>query len=237
MNDSSSYFHPDDRMLKLIADNYQLIQVMTRFGLHLGFGDKTVKEVCAEAGVDCNTFITVVNFVMEGGSLPEGERELSVEALMQYLKQSHIYFLDYCLPAIRRKLIDGIELRTTDISFLILRFFDDYCAQVRTHMEHEEKTLFVYITHLLKGEMPEGYTVSTYSKHHEEVSSSLKELKSLIIRYCPSSADANLLNSALYDIYRCEQELESHCLVEDRLLVPAIMKLEKEVASKKGGRQ
>lgn len=237
MNESRSYFHAGDRMLKLIADNYQLIQVMTRFGLRLGFGDKTVAEVCDEAGVDCDTFITVVNFVMEGGTLPEGERELSVEALMQYLKQSHIYFLDYCLPAIRRKLIDGIELRTTDISFLILRFFDDYCAEVRTHMEHEEKTVFVYIADLLRGVLHEGFTVSTYSKHHEEVSSRLRELKSLIIRYCPDSADTNLLNSALYDIYRCEHELGSHCLVEDRLLVPAIMKLEKKVAEEKGGRQ
>lgn len=234
MNESRSYFRADDRMLKLITDNYQLIQVMTRFGLHLGFGDKTVAEVCAEAGVDCDTFLTVVNFVMEGESLPASERKVSAEALMHYLKQSHIYFLDYCLPAIRRKLIDGIVLRSTDISFLILRYFDDYCTEVRTHMELEEKTVFAHIAELLRGEINERFTAYTYSHHHKEVSSRLKELKSLIIRFCPECADANLLNSALYDIYHCEQELESHCRVEDSLLVVAILNLEAEVKEKKG---
>ncbi len=60
------------------------------------------------------------------------------------------------------------------------------------------------------------------------MASSLHELKSIIIKYGPADADANLLNDALYDIYRCEEELTSHCLVEDELLVPSIVRLEQE---------
>jgi regulator of cell morphogenesis and NO signaling len=61
------------------------------------------------------------------------------------------------------------------------------------------------------------------------VGDKLKELKNIIIKYCPDSADINLLNDALYDIYRCEQELESHCMEEDRIFVPAVVKLERKV--------
>ncbi|MBD5356479.1 MAG: hemerythrin domain-containing protein [Bacteroides sp.] len=217
-------------MITLIADNYQLIQVMSRFGIPMGFGDKTVTEVCDDAGVDCNTFLTVVNFVMDGYNNFETSPNVSAESLLHYLKQSHIYFLEYCLPAIRRKLLDSIKLRESDVSFLIIKLFDEYVNEVRSHMEYEEMTVFKYVRALLNGDDVDNYHITTYSDHHEQVGSKLKELKTIIIKYCPRDASINLLNAALYDIYRCEEELGSHCQVEDCLLVPAIMKLERQIA-------
>lgn len=214
-------------MANIISDNYQLIQVMSRFGIPLGFGDKTVEETCLINAVDCNTFLTVVNFVLDGSASYDSAPDVSPEALLHYLRQSHVYFLEYFLPQIRRKLIDGISLRSDDVSFLILKFFDDYLHEVRIHMEYEEETVFKYVRSLLDGTDCSDYKIITYSEHHEQVGSKLKELKSLIIRYCPETSDTNLLNDALYNIYRCEEELESHCKVEDCLLVPAIMRLER----------
>ena len=52
-----------DKMMNLISDNYSLLQVMSRFGIKVGFGDKSVEEVCNDNGVDCNTFLAVVNFI------------------------------------------------------------------------------------------------------------------------------------------------------------------------------
>ncbi len=225
-------YSPNDKMVELISDNYQLIQVMSRFGIPMGFGDKTVAEVCTLNGVDCDTFLSVVNFVIEGFSKFDDKSKVSVESLLHYLIQSHIYFLDYCLPAIRRKLLEGITLRISDVSFLILKFFDEYTHEVRIHMEYEEKTVFEYVNLLLCGKPTDSYRIATYSEHHELVSSKLKELKNIIIKYCPDDSNTNLLNDALYDIYRCETELESHCHVEDCLLVPAIMKLERTVSQK-----
>lgn len=220
-----------DKMVSLIADDYRLIQVMSRFGIRMGFGDKTVAEACEDCGVDCHTFLTVVNFVLTGFSSKAEVEAVGIEPLLHYLKQSHIYFLEYFLPTVRRKLLDGIKLRTSDVSFLILKFFDEYTTEVKHHMDYEEKTVFVYVSALLAGEPTQDFRIATYSDGHEHVSSKLRELKNIIIKYCPADADANLLNAALYDIYRCEEELSGHCLVEDRLLMPAIMRLEKEMES------
>lgn len=46
--DKLQKYKPTDKMIDLIGDNYSLLQVMSRFGLSLGFGDKTVKEVCEQ---------------------------------------------------------------------------------------------------------------------------------------------------------------------------------------------
>ena len=222
-------FSPGDKMISFIASNYKLIQIMSRFGIKVGFGDRSVDEVCRQYDVDCSTFLAVVNFTINGFSTFDPAMPLSPVSLMHYLRQSHSYFLDFFLPSIRRKLLEGIMMRSTDVSMLILKFFDEYMLEVRTHMDYEEKTVFEYITALISGRRIPGYAIATYSDHHEQVGAKLKELKSLIIRYCPEDADANLLNAALYDIYRCEEELENHCMVEDCLLVPLIMRLEAEI--------
>ena len=58
-------YKPTDKMSDLICENYALLQVLSRFGVSLGFGDKSVQEVCSMNGVDCTTFLAVVNFLTE----------------------------------------------------------------------------------------------------------------------------------------------------------------------------
>lgn len=213
---------PEDKMITLIANDYRLLQVLSRFGIPLGFSDQSIREVCENNGVDCNTFLTVVNFINED-SFPEGTIEkLSLSSLLHYLKQSHIYFLDFYLPSIRRKLLDGITLRDSDVSFLIIKLFDEYVDGISEHMQEEELHLYKDVERLIRNSEENLNEIPLYSRHHEEVGSKLRELKNIIIKYCPPDANANLLNAALYDIYRCEEELESHCKIEDMLLIPAL---------------
>ena len=213
---------PEDKMISLISDDYHLLQVLSRFGIPLGFSDKTISQVCRDNGVDCNTFLTIVNFLNDTNYESPDIECLSLKSLLHYLKQSHIYFLDFNLPLIRRKLLDGIILKDSDVSFLIIKLFDEYVDGVRAHMEDEEKHLFQQVESIINNCIINKKDFLVYSQHHEEVGSKLRELKNIIIKYCPPDSSANLLNAALYDIYRCEEELESHCKVEDFLLLPAM---------------
>lgn len=49
-------YEADDKMINLISDNYNLLQAFGSFGINLGFGDKTVREVCESQDVDTYTF-------------------------------------------------------------------------------------------------------------------------------------------------------------------------------------
>lgn len=126
MNEQHKY-RATDKMSDLICDNYSLLMTMSRFGLSLGFGDKNVKDVCEAQGVDYRTFLAVANFIGEEQySYNEDENAFSIASLMDYLKRAHTYFLDFNLPAIRRKLIEAIDCSEHDnVAFLILKFFDE----------------------------------------------------------------------------------------------------------------
>ena len=40
-------YKPTDKMSGLITSHYKMLFVMSRFGIPLGFGDKTIEEVVA----------------------------------------------------------------------------------------------------------------------------------------------------------------------------------------------
>ncbi len=218
-----------DKMAGIICGNAALLQVMNRFGISLGFGDESVRQVCINQNVDYRTFLAVINFVSQRYTHIEPDAELSVEALLDYLKQSHLYFLDFALPNIRKKLVEAIGESKNGLSGLVMKFFDDYMGEVAKHMEYEEREVFPLVDALLAGKSEIKGRILTFSKYHNPIDEKLRELKNIIIKYYPSEENNKLLVSVLFDIFSCEEELKSHCEIEDYLFVPAVMKLEKGV--------
>lgn len=230
MNEQHKY-RATDKMSDLICDNYSLLMVMSRFGLSLGFGDKSVKDVCESQQVDYQTFLAVANFISEEQYTYSGDKDsFSVPALVEYLKQAHTYFLDFNLPAIRRKLIEAIDCSSTDnVAYLILKFFDEYAKEVRRHMEYENKAVFTYVEQLLQGQLSDSYSITTFASKHNQIETKLKELKNIIIKYYPERENNNLLNAVLFDIFNCEQDLTTHQQVEDYMFVPAVAQIERKL--------
>ena len=138
-------YEADDKMISLIRDNYDLLQMLGSFGISLGFGDKTVMETCEDNGVDTYTFLAVVNYNINGYGEFGADEMLSVPTLLHYLEASHAYFLDFQLPYIRRELQESLD-ESESLAKLILRFYDEYAHEIRRHMKYEQKTLFPYVS-------------------------------------------------------------------------------------------
>ena len=197
-------YEADDKMISLIRDNYDLLQMLGSFGISLGFGDKTVMETCEDNGVDTYTFLAVVNYNINGYGEFGADEMLSVPTLLHYLEASHAYFLDFQLPYIRRELQESLD-ESESLAKLILRFYDEYAHEIRRHMKYEQKTLFPYVQSLIDG------------------------LKLLIIKYLPQDGlHNNQLTATLHDIYENEVWLRQHAQVEDNIFVPAIRHLEQQ---------
>ena len=222
-------YEADDKMISLIRDNYDLLQSLGSFGISLGFGDKTVQEICEDNNVDTYTFLAVVNFTANGYGEFESDERISVPTLLHYLEASHAYYLDFQLPYIRRELTESLN-ENDSLARLILRFYDEYAREIRLHMKYEQKTLFPYVKSLLDGHPTIDYNVETFSKHHGATDKKLRELKLLIIKYLPQDGlHNNQLTATLHDIYENEVWLRQHAEVEDHIFVPAIRRLEQIV--------
>ena len=222
-------YEPQDKMITLIKDNYSVLQSLSSFGINLGFGDKTVEETCQINGVDCYTFLAVVNYTINNYAIDDDDERISVPTLLHYLEASHRYYLDFQLPFIRRELEESIVGDDT-LGRLMLRFYDEYAQEIRRHMKYEEKTLFPYVQSLIDGHPLPDYNVEMFSKHHESADKKLRELKLLIIKYLPGDQHLNSkLTAALYDIYNNEEWLSQHAEVEDHIFTPAIRRMEQRL--------
>jgi len=221
-------YEADDKMINLIADDYNLLESLGRFGINLGFGDKTVKEVCEDQGVDTYTFLAVVNYSINGYKQMDDSNRMSVPTLLHYLKASHEYYLDFQLPNIRKELLEALD-ENDNLARLIMKMYDSYAHEIRVHMKYEEQNVFPYVDKLLNGEQTGDDDIDTFSKHHNQITQRLRELKNIIIKYLPSDTQRNnKLTAVLYDLYKNEVWLGQHSEVEDYIFVPAIRNLERQ---------
>lgn len=213
-------------MRDIINDNSILLTVINRFSISLGFGDKSVASVCMDNDVDVDTFLAVINSI-SGKDLTG--YNIAIQPLIRYLRKSHHYILNHTLPAIKKSLIEGIQqTNTSEIALFILKFYDGYMQEVRKHMEYEDNVVFSYVENLIKGEVKDKFQISDFSSRHEHMAGTLDELKELFI-YQYNQEDNDLISTALFQITLCGNDLMSHCEIENKLLFPAVAKLEESI--------
>ena len=196
------------------ADN-RVLQLIQRFGIPFGVGDKSIETICQENGVDCTTLLAVVNFAINGEY--QYTPKIDITTLRQYLENAHIYFMDFQLPRIRQLLLEAINLAGADnkVPLLIVRFYDEYVEEIRAHIQHENECAFEH-----------------HATDDRHIAAKAIELKNLIIKYYPHNDKQNqqnqeqnrLLYAVLHDIYHFENELALHCAIEDEILLPALAK-------------
>ncbi len=221
-------FSLQTRMSDLICVDYPLLLIITRFGIPLGFGEDSLGEVCKKHNIDADTLLILLNFSKDHGMKTYSLEELSklnMSSLLEYLANSHAYFLDFRLPLLRQRLLSAISTCPKEVAYVIQNFFDEYVEEVRKHMSYEEKTVFPYALSLAEGVKKRGYNIRTFSKKHDQIELKITELKNILIKYYPVASGYELTN-VLHDIFTTEEDLATHNNIEDKIFIPYIKALE-----------
>ena len=157
-------------MCDLISHEEDAIQIISRFGLEMGVGEQTIEQVCEAYHVHTPTFLAIVNYkVFHKRVIPD---DIDIPTLQRYLSNAHSYFLEFRLPRLRRALIEAIIPAdpTTKIPGLILRCYDEFVEEIRTHIAHENEGLF-----------------DEHEHDDQRITDKLTEIKNLIIKYYPGA--------------------------------------------------
>lgn len=224
------HFTADDSMVDLVGEDFNILPILSRFRLPLGFGNKTIGEVCEEHAIDTEIFLLIINFILTGKIQGEPHAVHAATGIVDFLHNSHSYFLNYKFPHIRVNLVNALDSEHSDINPAIINFFDSYVEEARKHFEYEELTLFPYIRALADGDRRASYSAGEFKRHHEEISEKISDLKNIILRYYTTSTP-NLMYDALVDIYNCEDDLAVHTNIENNILVPMVTEIERTVVS------
>lgn len=224
----------DLKLADAIHSNYLLIPVVTRFGIRLGFGDKTVRAVCREHGVDVEFFTTILNVFSHESYFPQ-ERLLrfDVMQLVSYLQKTHLYYRTVLIPMLEKNMeafVQSASKPDEQEIMLIKNFFEQYKRDLTAHLKREETITFPYITELVKKENTEQlhkkYSMKIFESEHENVDEKLYDLKNILIKYLQGDYDEGVRNTLIFNIFRLEKDLKDHTRIEDKILTPIVKQME-----------
>ena len=221
-------FSESMKLADLIDVNYKLLNVLSRMGISLGFGEHTISEVCSRQGINLNSFLLICNIYTYEGYLPSADLMTGADSvtIVDYLHNSHSFYLGKEFPALERNLKDMVEPCSDTQKKIVARFFSDYRTQVEKHFAYEEDVVFPYVRALKEGRMQEGYSIEQFEENHSNIDETLGDLKNIVMKYLPESCDTVLRNEVLYRIYRLEEDLAKHTIIEDSVLIPMVNKME-----------
>jgi len=212
-----------------------LLPVINRFGIKLGFKDKTVEEICDEKNIDANFFLAIINTFQDPEYFPENElSSFSPRLIVRYLTETHQYYINYILPKIEgflNRLIEGSNSELQELK-LINAFYKKYKNELLFHIDNEEEFVFPYVLNLLDNKNPTGtnFTVHSFEKEHTNIDIKLNDLKNLVIKYIEPTYDENICNEFLITLFQFENDLKDHARIEDKILIPQVIRIEKDLA-------
>ena len=222
-------FTPKMKLADIINSNPSLVLILQRFRIELGFGEKSVAEVCRANGISEQFFLLICNVYTNDRYLPSMEelQETDMSSLVPYLIASHSYYLDERIPHIERHLDRIAEACPKNHKEILQRFFHDYKTEVQNHFLYEEKTVFPYIEALRKGESGDGYSINQFEENHSNIEDKLNDLTNIFIKYLPGNIMPKERVSVLFDIFQLSGDLNKHSLIEEKILIPYVETIER----------
>lgn len=234
------------KMADVIMIDYLLLPIIGRFGIDLGFGNKTVHDICTEKEINTHFFLEIINSYHNPDYFTaELLQEYPLSLIIEYLKNTHEYYRKIKIPELEA-MVNEIINSSTDANKinnqLIANFFNEYKQELIKHLISEEQSIFPYTFELEEALFDGNLKMLTIKKikkktieHHEDDHSKLEEklsdLKNLIIKFLPPVKRKDLMEKLLIELFKLEDDLNDHSRIEDRVLLPKISKLEQRILS------
>lgn len=234
------------KMADVIHANYFTLSVLNRFGIELGFGDKSVDEVCEKNNVDVDFFLEIVNAFVDKDYFPKKHLQtFSVKLITNYLQKTHDYYHKLKVPEIENLIEEMVDSCYTQKENIVLlkKFFNDYKQELLNHTRREEKIVFPYTLAIEKAynseesdnsviELMETYSIEIFQNEHDNIEEKLFDLRNIIIKYLPQPKNSRLCNKLLYELFNLEQDINDHSRIEEKVLVPKIREMEKIITQR-----
>ncbi|PSL02572.1 hemerythrin domain-containing protein [Cecembia rubra] len=231
----------------IVSENYVFAAVLHYFGISFfQYEQNSLQEVCDKYKIKPQQ---LTNELEAWAQRKEPEKEElflhPIEVLVAYLKRKHYFFVRQELPFLSN-MVSGIQVDQpsynavlSDLRIMFPLFVEDFIH----HIHEEENRLFQRIKllqELENDEFPleeslkilEKSPVSALSEAHEVHDDEMEGIRKLTKDYyLPQDAPVSM--KVLYhELQNFEKELIIHAQIEDELLFPKAVQLEKEVLRK-----
>jgi regulator of cell morphogenesis and NO signaling len=206
-------------------------------------GGKTIAEACREKAVDADLVLDELKLLIRG---PQAGGDLfavmELDALVDHIVATHHAYVRSALPAIlkhTRKVADVHGARHSEV-VAIADLFNAVAAELSQHMIKEEQILFPYIKSLVaakRGTSPAlrppfgsiENPIRMMELEHQSAGNGLYDIRALSFSYAPPEDACTTYKVSYLELDQFERDLHTHVHLENNILFPKAIKLEKEL--------
>jgi regulator of cell morphogenesis and NO signaling len=162
--------------------------------------------------------------------------------IVDYIQRTHIYYLEKKLPEIEQSilLLSGYYDQQHPILAALQNFFRHYVRDLSDHIAAEETNLLPYLGVLREASltatgfsryllMRSEYSIDRFLREHHDTEDELKDIRGTIRLYEPPVTNESLYRILLAQLHIFEQDLSIHAHIEEEVLIPKALALEKEL--------
>lgn len=214
---------PDTKLCEVIVDEPSVVPVINRFNIVLGVGDRTIKSICKEKGIDTSFFITILNaFIHESFFLENVTGAFNAGDVVDYLRKTNNSYLRNQLPNIERHFAALIS-RSDSNNNLPLLF--NFYIEVKTEIERRIDSDNQWFDAIISAEQSNSEVSvagNAVQAESDSIEDKLSDLINMFVIHLRGDYDRNLCHAVLFAVISLENDIRQNNRIRNRVLRPLV---------------
>lgn len=214
---------PDTKLCEVIVDEPSVVPVINRFDIVLGVGDRTIKSICKEKGIDTSFFITILNaFIHESFFLENVTGAFNAGDVVDYLRKTNNSYLRNQLPNIERHFAALISRSDSNNNLpLLFNFYREVKTEIERRIDSDNQW-FGAIISAEQSNSEVSVAGNAVQAESDSIEDKLSDLINMFVIHLRGDYDRNLCHAVLFAVISLEKDIRQNNRIRNRVLRPLV---------------
>ena len=214
---------PDTKLCEVIVDEPSVVPVINRFDIVLGVGDRTIKSICKEKGIDTSFFITILNaFINESFFLENVTGAFNAGDVVDYLRKTNNSYLRNQLPNIERHFAALISRSDSNNNLpLLFNFYREVKTEIERRIDSDNQW-FDAIISAEQSNSEVSVAGNAVQAESDSIEDKLSDLINMFVIHLRGDYDRNLCHAVLFAVISPEKDICQNNRIRNRVLRPLV---------------
>ena len=214
---------PDTKLCEVIVDEPSVVPVINRFDIVLGVGDRTIKSICKEKGIDTSFFITILNaFIHESFFLENVTGAFNAGDVVDYLRKTNNSYLRNQLPNIERHFAALISRSDSNNNLpLLFNFYREVKTEIERRIDSDNQW-FDAIISAEQSNSEVSVAGNAVQAESDSIEDKLSDLINMFVIHLRGDYDRNLCHAVLFAAISLEKDIRQNNRIRNRVLRPLV---------------
>lgn len=214
---------PDTKLCEVIVDEPSVVPVINRFDIVLGVGDRTIKSICKEKGIDTSFFITILNAFIHESFFPENVTgAFNAGDVVDYLRKTNNSYLRNQLPNIERHFAALISRSDSNNNLpLLFNFYREVKTEIERRIDSDNQW-FDAIISAEQSDSEVSVAGNAVQAESDSIEDKLSDLINMFVIHLRGDYYRNLCHAVLFAVISLEKDIRQNNRIRNRVLRPLV---------------